>query len=424
MNIFSVYKKFFGLFFLDLVQNDEVKQELVKQNGVTPIMKYAKEANDDPLPLEIVYAMSFNADAKKVINQDQDFVDHVKNLCESERRDVSKMAHGIVWKLEGEEKFKTNKQEKPKADKQEKTEETAADTSAEKATKHDMMISYCWAQKELCHKINDRLEKDGYKVWLDRDEMHGSIIERMAEAIEQARFVIICMSSNYKNSINCKAEAEYAFSRKSKIIPLIVEPKYKADGWLGFLAGSKIYIDFADKEGEEFDQAYEGLIAELERQGLKDPEEDENEEKKPETSTESKPQEPEEKKEPEKESEPPSPPPIQTREYLNVGPTTMWTDEHVKEFLTDNQLEQLIPVCESMDGETLMEFHRSCETVPDKVYALVNNPKEEHPVQLNTFFKFITRLRKHLPPRQPRKVQFQYNFIYPPSDAPTMNGTH
>ncbi|CAF5196558.1 unnamed protein product, partial [Rotaria sp. Silwood1] len=82
-------------------------------------------------------------------------------------------------------------------------------------------------------------------------EMRGSIIECMAEAIEQSRFVLICMSSNYKKSTNCKAEAEYAFNRKSKIIPLIVEPQYKADGWLGFLAGSKIYVDFADKEGEE-----------------------------------------------------------------------------------------------------------------------------------------------------------------------------
>ena len=131
------------------------------------------------------------------------------------------------------------------------------------AKKYDIMISYCWAQKPLCHQINDRLETDGYKVWLDRDEMHGSIIERMAEAIEQAKFVLICMSSNYKNSINCKAEAEYAFNRKSNIVPLIVEPQYKADGWLGFMAGSKIYVDFADKEGEEFDKAYQLLIGEL-----------------------------------------------------------------------------------------------------------------------------------------------------------------
>ncbi len=392
--------------FLDLVQNDAVKQEVVNQNGLPPIMKYAKETKDNPLPLEIAYAMTFNSDAKKVINQDKEFVDYIKGLRESERRDVSKMAHGIVWKLEGEEKFKNQEETKTKTDTGEGNKSEKASNKEKK--KHDLMISYCWAQKELCHKINDCLEKDNYKVWLDRDEMHGSIIERMAEAIEQARFILICMSSNYKNSINCKAEAEYAFSRKSNIVPLIVEPHYKADGWLGFLAGSKIYVDFADKEGEEFDKAYEALIAELRRNGLDDIEEDEQDKTTP-TATESKPEEV--KKEPEEVKEP-EPPAIQTRNYLYVGPAPMWNDENVKEFLIDNQLDQLIPICQSMDGEALIEFHRSCETTPDKIYGLINNPKEQQPVSFATLFKFISRLKKYLPPKPSRKIYFQYNPIY------------
>ncbi|CAF1549758.1 unnamed protein product, partial [Rotaria sp. Silwood1] len=235
--------------FRDLVGNDDVKEEVIKQNALPSIIKFAKETNDDPLPLEIVYAMTFNTDAKKIICEGTEFVDHVKQLRDSEKKDVSKMAHGIMWKIEDEEKFKQRgeqkNKEKPQNDKS--GDDASKGRSDTDSIQYDMMISYCWAQKDLCHKINDRLEQDGYKVWLDRDEMRGSIIESMAEAIEQSRFVLICMSSNYKKSTNCKAEAEYAFNRKSKIIPLIVEPQYKADGWLGFLAGSKIYVDFADK---------------------------------------------------------------------------------------------------------------------------------------------------------------------------------
>ncbi|CAF4383673.1 unnamed protein product, partial [Rotaria magnacalcarata] len=79
----------------------------------------------------------------------------------------------------------------------------------------------------------------------------------------------------------------YAFNQHKKIIPLIVEPNYKADGWLGFMAGSKIYVDFAGKEGEEFDKAYDLLIEELRRIGLDD--KDEVQEKKADqTGTESK----------------------------------------------------------------------------------------------------------------------------------------
>jgi hypothetical protein len=387
-----------------LVQNDAVKDEVMKQNGLPSIIKYAKETKDDPLPLEITYAMTFNADAKKVINQDQEFVDHIKELRSSEKRGVSRMAHGIVWKLEGEEKFRSTKEEKKLA-KKEDAENKSEETSEKGKEKYDMMISYCWAQKELCHKINDRLEKDGFNVWLDRDEMHGSIIESMAEAIEHARFILLCMSSNYKNSINCKAEAEYAFNQKSKIVPLIVEPKYTADGWLGFLAGSKIYVDFADKEDEEFDKAYDLLIAELERNGLREPDEDKKKDPIAAATAET-------EAKPEEEAKPP---PIQTTEYLNVGPASMWNDVHVNEFLADNQLEQFIPICQSMDGGALIEFHHSCETIPDKLYGLVNSQSKEHPVSLGTFFKFISRLKKYLPPKVPRKLYFQYDYIYPSS---------
>jgi hypothetical protein len=406
-----------------LVQSDEVRQEIVKQNGLPSIIKYAKKVKNDPLPLEITYAMTFNTDAKTLINEDTEFVDHIKELRQSERKDVSKIAHGIMWKLEGEEKFKKKEKvekvkEKTEGDESKEKEKTEGTESKEDGDKqsnqYDMMISYCWAQQALCHKINDRLEKDGYNVWLDRDEMHGSIIESMAAAIEQSKFVLICMSSNYKNSINCKAEAEYAFSQKSKIVPLIVEPSYKADGWLGFLAGSKIYVDFADKEDdeEEFEKAYELLIGELKRNGLGQADPDKPTAKAPEPVIE-----------PEKPEKEPEPPRSATREYLNVGPVSMWTSEHVTEFLIDNQLDQLLNICESMDGETLTEFCHACQTTPDRMYGLVNNTKEQHPVSINTFYRFISRLKKLLPLPAPRKVHFQYNFIYPESSTTTAEAT-
>jgi hypothetical protein len=418
---------------LELIQNDEIKQELVKQNGVQSILQYAKESKDDPIPLEITYAMTFNDNAKLVINQDAEFLDHVKELRDSKKKDVSQLAHGIVWKLEGEERFQKNEAEKRKqqAEKRKIKDDTEnqtdkkdisidsdkakivmadAPTFEEPTTSYDIMISYCWAQKSLCHQINDRLEKDGFKVWLDRDEMHGSIIESMAEAIEQSRFVFICMSSNYKKSTNCKAEAEYAFNRKSNIIPLLVESNYRADGWLGFLAGSKIYVDFAEKEDEEFEKAYELLIAELERNGLHD-----NAEQKTKTSPSSTSSQPESNTEkPESKTNQPVLP--QTRQYRNLILATMWEESHVQEFLVDNQLEQLVYACESMDGETLIEFYQSCRTTPDRIYPLVNNPRDEHPVSIATFFRFIARLKAYVPIVEPRKVDFRYNFIYPPTE--------
>ncbi|CAF2862596.1 unnamed protein product [Rotaria sp. Silwood2] len=455
------------------VHSDDIKQEIVEQDALPSIIQYTKNAMNDPAPLEVAYALSFNADAKKALSEDRDFVDHVEKLRQSDNKKVADAAYGVIWKLEDEEKFikevedkklkeqSTEKpeeaadnkqkpekaagdQKKPKeaADDGKKTKEATADekkpkeaaddgkktkeeagdekkpkeaTDDGKKTKeeagdegkpqqYDMMISYCWAQKELCHQINDRLEKDGYSVWLDRDEMRGSIVESMAEAVEDSRIILICMSSNYKMSTNCQAEAEYAFNRKSKIIPLKVEKDYTPDGWLGFMAGSKIYIDFADKEDEEFEKAYELLIAEIKRQDLDEAVTDEKEKSADTSSAEPKPEPVPEEIEPQ---------PIQTREYLTMSSAMMWTKENVNEFLVDNELQPLVPICKSMDGVTLIEFHQHCQTLPTEMYSLVNKSKEEHPVTLDIFFRFICKMKQYLPPpKPPAKMFFQYHFIY------------
>jgi hypothetical protein len=39
------------------------------------------------------------------------------------------------------------------------------------------------------------------------------------------------MSGKYKESINCRSEAEYVLQIKKPYIPLIMEKGYKPDGW-------------------------------------------------------------------------------------------------------------------------------------------------------------------------------------------------
>jgi cell division septation protein DedD len=445
------------------VQSDEIKQQVVEQNALPSIIQYTKETSDNPAPLEVAYALAFNLAAKIALNEDKEFIDHVEKMKDSDNKEVANAAHGVLWKLKEEDKFmkeadenkankeadennsnkeadenkskdkeaeeskSKNKEPEEGKSKKEEAEESKSDKEPTKETKeskddkekpeqYDMMISYCWAQKELCHKINDRLEKDGYSVWLDRDEMRGSIVESMAEAVENSKVVLVCMSSNYKASTNCQAEAEYAFNRKSKIIPLMVEKDYKPDGWLGFMAGSKLYVDFADKEDEEFDKAYELLIAEIKRQEVDENAEDEKAKATSDAST---------SKEPEPTPEEPEPVPVQTRAYLGAGPVTMWTDVHVNEFLTDHELDPLVSVCKSMDGETLLEFYQASQATPSAMLPLINKGIEGTPVSINTFFKFIVKLKQFLPPPKPLpKVYFRYNLIYGPAttDDKSTNG--
>lgn len=43
----------------------------------------------------------------------------------------------------------------------------------ERVFKYDIMISYCHADKDLCYKIHKFLVNQGFKIWLDLDNMHG-----------------------------------------------------------------------------------------------------------------------------------------------------------------------------------------------------------------------------------------------------------
>jgi len=62
------------------------------------------------------------------------------------------------------------------------------------------------------------------------------------------------------------SEAEYAFQLKKPTIPLMLEKNYRADGWLGFIVGSKLWIDFTDTTG--LNKSLTDLENEIERQGF------------------------------------------------------------------------------------------------------------------------------------------------------------
>ena len=97
--------------------------------------------------------------------------------------------------------------------------------------------------------------------------MGGSTLEAMAQAVERAKAVIICMSEKYKISPNCRTEGEYTFQLRKPIVPLLMQRKYKPDGWLGMLLGAKLFIDYSGKH--PFDKAYNMMIKEL--NGVIDP---------------------------------------------------------------------------------------------------------------------------------------------------------
>ncbi|CAF2694064.1 unnamed protein product [Rotaria sp. Silwood2] len=124
----------------------------------------------------------------------------------------------------------------------------------------DIMISYSHADKQVCTQIYEELTRKGFRVWIDFDQMHGNVMNTMAYAIERSKTIIIGMSESYRRSSYCRTEADYAFQRRLKIVPILLQNHYKPDGWLLFLIGQLYYVDFTKYD---FPQAFDALMKEI-----------------------------------------------------------------------------------------------------------------------------------------------------------------
>ncbi|CAF3831953.1 unnamed protein product [Rotaria sp. Silwood1] len=233
----------------NFVQHDQVKDELIKQNALPLLIRCIIENEFDstkvkPIVLEILLALSFNNDASSALRQNINFISRIRNLVNStnsEKSNLQRAAEALLWKLE-------------------KEAEVVANSTNSKSYKYDIMISYSHSDRQLCYQIYERLVQDGFNVWIDRDNMYGTTMIDVAEAIENSEFVLICMSDTYKQSVYCQSEAHYAFERRCHLIPIIMKPYYKPDGWLGIMVSGKIYVDFTKIE---FTLAYEKLKKEI-----------------------------------------------------------------------------------------------------------------------------------------------------------------
>jgi len=183
--------------------------------------------------LKLLYQLCFEKKISEHVREDQELIAKIKELNNSENSSGStkKFCEGILWMIEND----SNKIEQdPNARSQMPSLESG---------KH-IMISYNRESRDLCLKIKSELEKMSYTVWIDVENIHGSSLESMALAIENSMCVLMCMTEKYKQSPNCRAEAEYAFNLHTPIIPLIMQSGYQPSGWLGRLKMKMIYSIF------------------------------------------------------------------------------------------------------------------------------------------------------------------------------------
>ena len=226
-----------------LAINDTNKRVLGEKGAIQVLVSIIKTSNDNgekASAVNALWVLAFDENNKKAIIQDKETLDILRRLQQSDDQEVQKAAAGALWELEGK---------------------TARNSEMTKATGNHVMISYQWNSQEVLVEVKNRLQASGYRVWMDLEQMGGSTLEAMAKAVENASVVLVCVSHQYKESPNCRSEAEYAYQLRKNIIPLMMQQNYKPDGWLGMIVGTKLWIDLRNSFNVE--AAIEKLKKEL-----------------------------------------------------------------------------------------------------------------------------------------------------------------
>jgi len=202
-----------------------------------------------------LWNLAFDEAIRERVNLEPGVVDALEEARRAGSDDTKRKAKGALWMIKGEQAG---------AEVAEVSDETLARMNGEGTVKNatgQVMLSYEWRMQSQVLRLRDELMAQGFTVWMDVDRMMGSTLEAMAIAIEQSDAIIMCVTHRYKESQACRTEAEYAYTKKKPMIPVMLEKNYSADGWLGIIMGSKLYYNMHTMD--EMQASLPGLVGEV-----------------------------------------------------------------------------------------------------------------------------------------------------------------
>jgi len=225
-----------------LATNESNLRDLEKENVVSIMINLFKNRKQNLLDISLdtldqaakaVWVLAFDKKIKDEFVQ-QGMIDILRDFQISDA-DVKNSIDGALWILN--DKSASSAAAVAAAASASSTPSTSGDKTGH------IMISYSWSQKDRMRDLANFLHEAGFPIWIDVEQMEGSVLETMAEAVENSSVVVIGLSSNYKESQACRTEAEYAYRLKKEIVFVMVEDGYVATGWLGAMLGNKLWYN-------------------------------------------------------------------------------------------------------------------------------------------------------------------------------------
>ena len=151
-----------------------------------------------------------------------------------------------------------------------------------------LFLSHAWAVDELGRDNHERverllraLERLGWSTWFDENNIGGNMDASVADGIEGADAVIVCLTKKYCEKINdsarsqwrrdwCLKEWTYANTRRKLLLPLIMEPcmKRSKDWPVGMVLLELGSTLCADASSDDIEAAATGVHRLLQRYGL------------------------------------------------------------------------------------------------------------------------------------------------------------
>lgn len=239
MNSSKIYRKIsidelLKNFFI-LASNDILKDAIIDGNELTFLIQLV---DSYPMIYNILWSLSFDIRIQEQLRLDPNFLEKIQHASTNEQ--IQRILHGIQWNLNLHRPQQISKLTDEK--------------------RFDVLISYSQKDKFICTQIYNELMENGFLVSMEFHPKQSNFIDSLVQTIDHSRFVIVCVSEQYKRSSLCRTAAQYAFKRRLKLIPILVDKYYKPDGWLSFLLGNSTCIDFVEKE---YSQAMKFLLNEL-----------------------------------------------------------------------------------------------------------------------------------------------------------------
>ncbi len=134
------------------------------------------------------------------------------------------------------------------------------------ATSADVFISYSREDKERVLDLAERLRAAGVSVWIDQGGIDGATLwgEEIVNALDQAKVLLLAVSSAAARSHNVAKEVVLVSERKGHILPVDLEPTTIPPGLKYALAGIQ-HVEYF--QGDP-DQNLKTILRSLERAGV------------------------------------------------------------------------------------------------------------------------------------------------------------